>query len=141
MCEGASATTWDTYVGSFIFPFRDFSFVLKVQCEERGITGVREAVIVDEKLASGELQIDPDGKFMTGWMKDPNDATRASGLARSLADDEEYDQRFADHPLSRARRFLRTAEANILVSDAVRTASPFIYRRPIPRKMPWWKLW
>ncbi len=105
------------------------------------MTGTREAVIIQKKLGSGELQMDPGSGFITGWMRDPYDANRTSGLARTLADDEEYDQSFADHPLSRARSFLRTAEANIRISDAVRTAPPFIYRTPIPRKMPWWKLW
>src|SRR6185436_4309139 len=31
-----------TYVGSLTFPFRDFSFVLKVQAQEVGITGIRD---------------------------------------------------------------------------------------------------
>ena len=41
-------------------PFRDCSFVLKIQCEERGVTGVREAVLLDEKLGSGEVHLNPE---------------------------------------------------------------------------------
>jgi hypothetical protein len=31
------------YIASVTLPFRDFSFVLRAQCEEHGITGMREA--------------------------------------------------------------------------------------------------
>src|SRR3954468_1664875 len=31
-----------TYLGSITLPFRDFSYVIKAQCEERGMTGARE---------------------------------------------------------------------------------------------------
>ena len=34
-----------TYMGSFILPFRDFSYVVRVECPERGVTGFREAVV------------------------------------------------------------------------------------------------
>jgi hypothetical protein len=33
------------YLGSLILPFRDFSLMVKVQCHERGTTGIREAVV------------------------------------------------------------------------------------------------
>lgn len=130
-----------TYLGSITLPFRDFSFVLKIQCEERGITGMRECVLLHEKLESGAVHLDPDSGEMVGWMKDPYDIARTAGLARSLADDDEYDQRFPDHPLSRARRFLSAAQGNISVSGAIRSAAPFIYRRQAPKNRPWWKLW
>ena len=31
------------YVGSLLLPFRDFSFVIKVQCQEHGMTGIRRS--------------------------------------------------------------------------------------------------
>jgi hypothetical protein len=129
-----------TYVGSFILPFRDFSFMLKIQCEERGVTGMREAIILDEKFNSGEIQLDPDGGNISGWMNDPYDSARTSGLARCLADDEEYDQRFPNHPLSRVRHFLSVAEPSIRVSDAIKKAAPFIRHIMAPESKPWWKL-
>jgi hypothetical protein len=113
------------YIGAITLPFRDFSFVLKIQCAERGMTGMREAYVVSEKLESGEIHPSADGKSMIGWMKDPYDTARTSGLARTLADDGKYDERFPDHPLSRARRFLSTVEATLRVSDATKAAAPF----------------
>jgi hypothetical protein len=131
-----------TYLGSLTFPFRDFSLVLKIQCEERGVTGVRDAVLFDEKLRSGEVHLNPDDGDITGWMKDPYDVTRTSGLARNLADDDEYDQRFPDHPLTRARSFMSAAAAKIRISEAIRTAPPFTRSHTQATKdRPWWKLW
>jgi hypothetical protein len=104
------------YRGSLTLPFRDFSFVAKVQCQERSL--------------------DPGHGGMDGWMKDPYGT---SGLARSLADDENYDERFPGHPLSRARRCLNALQSGIAISDRIRTAAPFVL--PPERGKPWWKLW
>lgn len=130
-----------TYLGSLTLPFRDFSFVLKIQCEEHGVTSIREAVLLPEKLASGEVQLHPDGEGIEGWMKNPYDASRSSGLARTLADDDEHDLRFPEHPLTRARRFLKAAEASISPTDAIKTAPPFICGTQAKSKKSWWKLW
>lgn len=130
-----------TYIASLVIPFRDFFYVIKIQCEERGITGVREAFVLDEKLGSGEVDVDPEHGGMVGWMKDPYDADRSSGLAFCLADAPEYDARFPDHPLSRARRFLDGLESHVTVRDDVRTAAPFVYGSGTQRNKPWWKLW
>jgi hypothetical protein len=132
---------WEARHGrvALCLPFRDFSFVLKIQCEERGTTGVRETVLLNEKLKSGEVHL--DGRAIAGWMKDPYDVMRTSGLARNLADDNEFDQHFQNHPLSRARRFLDAAEANISVSDTIRSAPPSIYGTRASRNRSWWKLW
>jgi hypothetical protein len=124
------------YRGSLTLPFRDFSFVAKVQCQERSLTGLRDAMVLDQKLRSGEVRLDPGHGGMDGWMKDPYGT---SGLARSLADDENYDERFPGHPLSRARRCLNALQSGIAISDRIRTAAPFVL--PPERGKPWWKLW
>lgn len=127
------------YLGSVTFPFRDFSFVLKIQCPERGMTGVRDAIIFDVKLNSGEVKFEGE-RGPAGWMQDPYDPERTEGLARNLADDEQYDERFPDHPLSRARRFLRAVESGVTVAENVRGAPPF--SGPVTaEKKPWWRLW
>jgi hypothetical protein len=38
---------------ALMLPFRDSSFVLRVECEERGLTGVCEAVVLAEFLKLG----------------------------------------------------------------------------------------
>jgi hypothetical protein len=93
-----------TYVGSLTLPFRDFSFVVKVQCEERGVTGVREAVLLDRRLATGEVPPVRDGHLaLPGW--DPD----AAG----------YDAEFPDHPVSRVRRALHRVGESLAVAPGV----------------------
>ena len=48
---------------------------------------MREAVILDRLMASGQVEIDDNGR-MAGWMADPYDPNFVGGLARNLAEDE-----------------------------------------------------
>lgn len=53
--------TGRTYIGSLTFPFRDCSYVLKIQCKELGMTGVRDSSIWMKLMQLGETSIDTDG--------------------------------------------------------------------------------
>lgn len=77
-----------------------------VVSSERGITGVREAVITSELMNSGKLTIQDYEKH---WARDPYDigyhgADRS--VLRFMSDDECYDERFPEHPLSKIRRVM-----------------------------------
>lgn len=79
------------YQATYTVPFRDFSFVVKIQCSEHGVTGVREAVLADRRMAAGEVpDVSGRGPFFHNWNPDA----------------PEYDAQFPDHPVSRARRIL-----------------------------------
>ena len=41
-----------TYLGSITLPFRDFSYVMKVQCRETGMTGVRDAAVLSQMIGA-----------------------------------------------------------------------------------------
>lgn len=91
-----------TYLGSLTIPFRDCSFVIKWQCPEHGVTGLRDAGVfavvappVDD--LTGEPQ---------GWAEDPYDPTARTAAPRNRADDPEWDSKFPEHPLSRLRSYL-----------------------------------
>jgi hypothetical protein len=141
-----------TYLGSITLPFRDFSFVVKAQCEEHGVTGVREAVVFDEMLASGKIRTEDvarakkSGK-VPGWMQDPYDATIKWSIQRNLAEDEQYDVRFPEHPLSRVRTILRGVQSSLHFAPEVVNAPPFVFRGSWDDnakqriKPPWWKIW
>jgi hypothetical protein len=115
-----------TYLGSWTFPWRDFSYVLKIQCREDGMTGIRDAVVLAEEMGAGRVQID-DRQQLRGWSDDPYDSDVTSGLVRNLAEDEKYDARFPDHPLSRLRRYEGQLESTIVVAPSARRAPPFYY--------------
>ena len=95
------------YVGAFTLPFRDHSFVVKIQCEERGMTGLREAVLMDSALAEGRVQVAADGTIEGEW--NPDDVC--------------HDGRFPDHPLTRMRRWLPRIR-NALSLDKSLTSLP-----------------
>ncbi len=128
------------YLGSITLPFRDFSFVLKVQCAEQGTTGFREAVVLDRLISSGEVMILSDGKIQ-GWMQDPYDASIEAPLMRNQSEACEYDNQFLDHPLSRARQVLNHVEKTLVIAPEVLSAAPFEGRTLANKPKPWWKQW
>lgn len=112
-----------TYVVSLTFPFRDCSFVAKVECAEQGMTGMRDAIV------GAKLGVVPKGRDWTcadgrPWMRDPYDPDYVSAVRRNRSDDEEWDGMFAGHPLSRAREHLRRLRRAEL-SPATRGLAPF----------------
>jgi hypothetical protein len=92
---------------------------------EKGITGQREAVVTSEALRAGVIEIDAAAGNLKHWFKDAYDSKYDSRTVRSIADDDSYDVRFPDHPLSRIRRFLRQIEASftLLSNSAAATDS------------------
>jgi hypothetical protein len=132
-----------TYLGSITLPFRDFSYVIKVQCMEYGATGIREAVVADALLAAGQIQIPMDGERpaeILGWSQDPYDRSVDAPLMRNRAEAEEYDSQFPDHPLSRLRAILRQVQGSLHIVAGIKSEPAFTF--PSGRvKNPWWKLW
>jgi hypothetical protein len=113
------------YLGSLTLPFRDFSFVVKMQCAESGLTGVREAIIFDELLGNGEVRIDETGKI-EGW-EDPLNSIASPSWRINRAEAIEYDERFPNHPLSILRHTLGQIERSLKVSDATKSEPRFSY--------------
>jgi hypothetical protein len=104
-----------TYVGSLTLPFRDFSFVIKCQCEERGLTGAKEAALFDRSLAAGEPTPLPPGEITSGRLQ----------LSGFDPDDPRHDAEFPDHPVARARRVLAHVNESLVVSAEVRARPGF----------------
>ncbi len=105
------------YVGSFTLPFRDVSYVVKVQCREQGITGIREAVLLADKLSQGaSFHRNKDGS-----QKKPRDWD----TAQWHPDSEEYDAEFSTHPISRLRRVLKHLEATLKIASSLQDFAPF----------------
>ena len=100
----AQETTGMAYVGSYTFPFRDFSYVIKIQCEEQGMTGIRETILFDKLISKGEITLDDSGNI----------------VGEFLTDNAIYDDEFPDHPLSRCRRGLHLIKSSITVTEQVR---------------------
>jgi hypothetical protein len=114
-----------TYVGSLLLPFRDFSFVIKVQCQEHGTTGIRDSIIVNEALGDGRVTWDREE--VKGWMHDPYDSALHRGFHWNLSEAPEYDVRFPNHPLSRLRPVLAHLELTLRVTKEVKDSPPYVF--------------
>ena len=97
------------YLGSLTIPFRDFSFVIKIQCHEPGVTGMREALLVDEALRKGTGRLEDGRLDPIGWSFDA----------------EQFDDRLPQHPLSRVRRELRHIASSVQIEPKVRDQARF----------------
>ena len=86
---------------------------LAVVAGEHETTGVREAVVTAELMASGELT--PES-YPHSWAQDPYDSTYRGvdrSLLRFMSDHERFDERFPQHPLSKARRVLAALPGSV----------------------------
>jgi hypothetical protein len=116
-----------TYLASLIVPFRTWSFVVKVECLEGGVTGIREAVV----FGKDHLPEHPTGDPLSGWILDAYDPG-APGEARNRAEDPRYDAKFPRHPLSRARALQNRIRKTLWVHPCLLTEPPW----PLPKPMP-----
>lgn len=98
------------YQGVYTLPFRDFSFVVKIQCAEVGATGLREAVLFAQRSkAGGTPNTSGSGPVFSDW--DP--------------DAPEHDARFPTHPISRLRRLLAHVQSTATIDGTVRALPGF----------------
>jgi hypothetical protein len=114
------------FIGSYTLPFSDHSFVIKIQCVERGITGIREAAVM--LMEPSAIEVDEATGKLVGWEQDPYEPSHRSAFMRSQADDPKYDTAFPDHPLSKVRHYLREIASELEVSPSVSSARPFKYK-------------
>ncbi len=113
------------YVASLTFPFRDFSFVIKLQCPENGPTGTREAIVFEKLMQAGEISLSKETGNPVGWSRDPYEPNLVAGTQMTLAEEIKYDEMFPDHPLSRARGFLTRVANSITFSPEVLNSTTF----------------
>lgn len=98
------------YQAAVTVPFRDFSFVIKIQCSEQGTTGVREAILFDKRLKADEKpNIGRPGEPFPGWNPDA----------------PEHDATFPMHPVSRLRRLLKGVEDSAVLDEGIRQLPKF----------------
>lgn len=101
------------YTGMLLMPGREATLVWTIVAGERGETGIREAVVTAELMGAGKLTLDG---YRRSWAQDPYDPTYR-GVDRSVlrfpSDDERYDERFPQHPLSKVRRVLAALPGSV----------------------------
>lgn len=102
-----------TYIGGITLPFADRWFIVKLQCEEQGFTGVREATV---KLGrSARASSDPRAHWK-GEFEFDDPCHRA------------YDSMFKDHPLSRIRRSMDDICVSTRLNADVKAMKPYVFK-------------
>jgi len=101
------------FSGNYIVPKADCSAVVQVQAVERGITGVREALVL---AAVGQQNFFLRHPYLPPGVQ--------GGLPYHVADNADRDAQFPDHPLTRVRLILAG------IADTVRLDSEFAARAP-----------
>lgn len=95
------------------------SLIWRVECRERGMTGIRESIVTAKLFEAGRLTLDT---YVTSWARDPY-APDYAGVDREtlryLSDDAEYDAAFPNHPLTKTRRQLDRLLALHLPSSSI----------------------
>ncbi|MDY7227920.1 hypothetical protein [Hyalangium rubrum] len=116
-----------TYLATLTLPFAECSYVLKVQCPEQGTTGVRDSSVFAEAMAQVQLSTQEEVQrwMQEQWAQDPYEPSDRGPVRRNRSDDARYDERFPEHPLSRARRALAHLERTVKVTPALSQARPF----------------
>jgi len=97
-----------TYIASLTVPFKNYSFVFKVQAAEIGLTGMRDALIADKLIREKVISLDENG--YSNWFADPYDKHFKGGLLMNKSEQIIYDNDFPDHPLTQARLLLNQIE-------------------------------
>jgi hypothetical protein len=117
-----------TFLATTVIPLADGCYFLKAMSREQGVSGVREALVFQRQVQSGQVDLDsmndassPPERF------DENYARRVKSAPMRVvaADDAAYDADFPDHPLSMARTTLRAVEASMSISPTLARAAPF----------------
>jgi hypothetical protein len=94
------------FTGSLFVRSRKVWQVWTIVDGEKGLTGMREAVITSELMNAGMLTRDD---YERAWALDPYDISYRGvdrSVLRFVSDHECYDERFPEHPLSNIRRVL-----------------------------------
>ncbi|GAA2109960.1 hypothetical protein [Actinomadura alba] len=113
------------YIASFIVPRADCSVVLRVQCVEQGVTGIRDSTVLNHFMAERSRQGMGVPELMAEWTRHPYDPGVRGGLPRNAADDPQWDAHFPGHPLSRARRAQLALTPTIRLDPRFKELPPF----------------
>ncbi|MER5633878.1 hypothetical protein [Streptomyces nitrosporeus] len=101
------------FIGSYTVPRAGCSAVVKIQAPERGMTGMREAVVMGKVGHEQYFRPHPYAPDVQG------------GLPFHVADHARWDAEFPDHPLSRVRRTLDALAAAVTVDPQFAALPPF----------------
>lgn len=119
------------YIGQLSLALKGHSVILKIESREAPSTpdsphGMRDATVLAGLVSKGQLEFKPGAGEIKGWTQHPYLPERTSGFLRNLADSEEYDEAFPEHPLTRVRAVLRHLRSNLKVNPRLKPIAMYL---------------
>lgn len=111
------------YIASITIPFENCSYVVKIQANEIGVTGMRDAVILNRLMETGEVEIGEEN--IINWFEDPYDPDFKQGTPMNKSELEKYDHEFPEHPLSIARSLIKKIAAEMVFQPVIKELPSF----------------
>lgn len=111
------------YLASITLPFKNYSYVVKLEAPEMGTTGMRDAVVGAKLMKEGIVNLEDKG--LDGWFADPYEPNIKEGTPMNKAEDPQYDAEFPEHPLSLLRKYFRELEAGISFDPKIQQVKSF----------------
>ncbi len=111
-----------SYISSLIIPFKNSSYVIKLQATETGITGIRDSAIADLLMQNDEISIGEEG--LQGWFADPYSSHYKGGTLMNRSEEAQYDTQFPEHPLSQCRTLMREILSELTFDNALQSLTP-----------------
>jgi hypothetical protein len=114
------------FTAAITIPLAPWVVELSIRGSEQGTTGVREAMVLQELMQTArpsERQQLANRIFPMEWKFERYEPGARGDLSFVVSDDEKYDPRFPDHPLTSVRRLLRRVERTFRVME-VNPAEP-----------------
>ncbi len=111
---------------AYMFIFTSKNMVtISIMCQERGTTGMREAIVNLVNIKSAQDAGKPAEEAYLK-MRDPYDANHDKGALYMDSDDRKWDAGLPDHPLSRARRKMQAIMDGLAMTEDIKKNALFI---------------
>lgn len=143
------------YHGFCLILRKTMNYLMGIGIEETGIVGIRECSVMAELWPALEDEPVPEDADRSpfypnkvpvsrkkGWFCDPYDERFNEGALHTIADREEYDAYFPEHPLTRVRQKLNRLVDSISLSPEILQEPAFEgFLHSAPGETPdWWRV-
>jgi len=112
------------YLASLTVPFKNCSYVIKIQALEIGMTGIRDSIIAEKLMQDRKIDIGENG--YKNWFSDPYDSNYSGGTLMNKSEDPIYDLDFENHPLTQVRKLMSQIEKEIEFKPEIEKLKQFI---------------
>ncbi len=96
------------YLASLTIPFKNCSYVIKIQAPEIEDVGLRDSTIRERLMKEGIINLKEN------WFIDPYRSNFKKGTLMNRSEEPVHDMNFENHPLSQARKLISEIEEKII---------------------------